>query len=69
MCDQYKYEIDVAAGKVLSHGLAAPVDGSLPMELPSVSVVHRSAPTCSPRTVIETKGPHIFTQLDQLAPA
>eukprot|EP00904_Undaria_pinnatifida_P007140 jgi/Undpi1/3556/HiC_scaffold_16.g06928.m1 len=36
LCDQYKYEIDVTAGKVLSHGLAAPVEGSLPMELPGI---------------------------------
>lgn len=38
MCDAYKYEIDVEAGEVVSHGLAAPAQGALAMELPTVSL-------------------------------
>ena len=38
-CDPYKYEIDVEAGVVVSHGPAAPMEGALPMELPTVSRV------------------------------
>lgn len=38
LCDPYEYVIDVDAGKVVSHGPAAPVEGALPMELPTVSM-------------------------------
>lgn len=36
MCDVYKYEIDVAAGVVVSHGPATAMEGALAMELPTV---------------------------------
>lgn len=36
-CDAYKYEIDVEQGVVVSHGPAAPTEGALGMELPTVS--------------------------------
>lgn len=38
LCDAYKYEIDVEAGEVVSHGPAAPMQGALAMELPTVSL-------------------------------
>ncbi|CAN0163261.1 unnamed protein product [Ascophyllum nodosum] len=36
MCDTFKYEIDMKTGALLSHGPAAPVEGALPMEQPTI---------------------------------
>ena len=47
-CDACKYEIDVEAGVVVSHGPAAPMEGALAMELPTVSrVMTRLAMICT----------------------
>lgn len=49
LCDTYKYEIDVEAGEVVSHGPAASMQGALAMELPTVSLAPCEAATANQR--------------------
>ncbi|CAM9157061.1 unnamed protein product [Scytosiphon promiscuus] len=44
LCDAYTYKIDVAQGRVVDHGPAAPMEGALPMELPAIDARYVGKP-------------------------
>ncbi|CBN76892.1 carotenoid oxygenase [Ectocarpus siliculosus] len=45
LCDAYKYEIDMEAGEVVSHGPAASMQGALAMELPTMDFRYVGKPS------------------------